>query len=265
MTYEKGTIYNISIIDFRQDPKQPRKFMDPQALDELAASIAKHGILEPVLFREGDSQQGYVFVVAGERRIEAAKKAGLLIIPSLYVDGNAAEIALVENLLRQDLTPIEEAEGFKSLMTEQNYNQDQLAGVIGKPRTTINETLLLNRLPQEVRDDCRSNPKIPKSSLVEISRKKQDRSMISAYAKLKEQLQKKQEGRKQRVVIEKSPEEICQWLQKTGEKISAIDTVNWTEEQRLAYNETLMNLQEILQQQRESSERGERPPSRKLA
>ena len=108
--FEKGILYHLSIIDFKNDAQQPRKTLDTAALDELTASIKEHGILEPVLFKEGD--QGYVTVVAGERRIEAAKKAGLLTIPALYVDGNAAEIALVENIQRQELNAIEEAKAY---------------------------------------------------------------------------------------------------------------------------------------------------------
>ncbi len=83
--YEKGNLYQISIVDFKLDPTQPRKVVDPDALAELAASIAKFGILQPLLFREAD--QGYVYIVAGERRFKAAQKVGLLIIPAICVTG----------------------------------------------------------------------------------------------------------------------------------------------------------------------------------
>jgi len=111
--YEKGKLYNIYVIDFRKDPNQPRKYFDSEALEELAASIKKHGILQPVLFRPGD--QGWLNIVAGDRRIEAAKKVGVNVVPALLVEGSADEIALVENLQRKDLKPVEEAEALERM------------------------------------------------------------------------------------------------------------------------------------------------------
>jgi len=94
-TYERGKLYEISIIDFKLDPDQPRKVIDPDALAELTASIKTHGILQPLLFRQGD--QGWLYIVSGERRYRAAKELGLLTLPAMLVEGNHAEIALVEN------------------------------------------------------------------------------------------------------------------------------------------------------------------------
>jgi ParB family chromosome partitioning protein len=102
-------------------------------------------------------EAGNPIVAAGERRVEAAKKAGLTTIPALFVEGNHAEIALMENLLRQDLTPVEEAEALDRLLKEQSYTHEQIAGMIGKARNTLTEILSLNRLLQAVRDECRSN------------------------------------------------------------------------------------------------------------
>ena len=184
--FEKGKLYNLPIIDIRRDPDQPRKYMDAQALEELAASIKQLGILQPVLFREGDRSQGYVFLVAGERRFAAAKIAGLLSIPGMYVEGSPAEIALVENLQRQDLTVIEEAEALGRLVDNMNYTHEQAAGVIGKSRQAVTDIMALNNLPKEIRDDCRNNAKCPRQILIEIARKKQDRSMLSLYEKYKE-------------------------------------------------------------------------------
>ena len=243
MTYERGKLYEVPVIDFKNDPNQPRKYMDPQGLEELAASIRTHGILEPVLFRSGD--QGWVIIVAGERRLAAAKMAGLHVIPGICVEGNHAEIALVENLLRQDLTTVEEAEALKRLMDEQNYTQEQLAGVIGKPRTTINEMLLINRLPPEIRDECRGNTDIPKSDLVEISRKKQERGMRSAFEKLKERLQKEREGKRPREV--KTPAGVlCTLLEKTRERLDKAEIADWSDADLAALNDAVAGLREAL-------------------
>ena len=194
--FEKGKLYQLPIIDIKPDPDQPRKYMDPQALDELAASIKQLGVLQPVLFRPGDS--GYVLLVAGERRFAAAKKAGLLSIPGLYVDSSPAEIALVENLQRQDLTVIEEAEALGRLVDNMKYTHEQAAGVIGKSRQAVTDILTLNNLPQEIRDDCRNNPKCLRQILIEIARKKQARSMLSLYEKYKQRGLTSGELRKER-------------------------------------------------------------------
>lgn len=182
--FEKGKLYELPIIDIRPDPDQPRKYIDPQGLDELAASLRQFGVLQPVLFRQGE--QGWVILVAGERRFEAAKRAGLFVIPGIFVDGAAAEIALVENLQRQDLTVIEEAEALGRLVGSMQYTHEQAAAVIGKSRTSVTEILSLNDLPAEIRDDCRSNLKCPRQVLIEISRKKQERAMINLYNRYKE-------------------------------------------------------------------------------
>lgn len=109
-------------------------------------------------------EAGNPIVAAGERRVEAAKKAGLTTIPALFVEGNHAEIALVENLLRQDLTPVEEAEALDRLLKEQSYTHEQIAGMIGKARNTLTEIL-----PQAVRDECRSTTTTARKTLIEIS------------------------------------------------------------------------------------------------
>ncbi|MCX5841726.1 MAG: ParB/RepB/Spo0J family partition protein, partial [Deltaproteobacteria bacterium] len=134
VTYEKGKLYDLELSKLQTNPNQPRKYMDPTALEELTASIAKHGILEPILFRQ---EKEILYTVAGERRVEAAKKAGLAVIPAILVEGNHAEISLVENLLRQDLTAVEEAEALKALMDEEKYTQEQLSSIIGKAQNTL--------------------------------------------------------------------------------------------------------------------------------
>jgi ParB family chromosome partitioning protein len=194
VTYKKGKLYDLPIIDLKPDPNQPRKSMDPQALEELVASIQTHGIIQPILFRVvADSP--YLIIVAGERRFKAAQQAGLLVLPGICVEGNPSEIALVENLLRQDLTPVEEAEALDRLLTEQSYTHEQLAGIIGKARNTLTEILSLNRLPLEIRDECRSSTTTARKTLIEIARKKQDRSMITAWGQYKDKLAKAAAGR----------------------------------------------------------------------
>lgn len=244
-TYEKGQLYTLDLSQLQPDPNQPRKSLDPSALEELAASIATHGILEPILFRLDD--KGSLIIVAGERRAQAARQASLTTIPGILVDGNYAEIALVENLLRQDLTAIEEAEALNSLMTERGYTQEQLAGIIGKARSTLTEILSLNRLPVEIRDECRGDRTISRTTLLEIARKKQTRGMLTAYNKYKEQVKKQQEGRRKAEKSPETPEETLAWIVKSGKKLAAIDITSYTDEQKAAFAEALASFQEIIE------------------
>jgi ParB family chromosome partitioning protein len=244
-TYEKGKLYDLPIIDLTPDPNQPRKSMDPQALEDLAASIKLKGIIQPILFRVA-ADSPYLIIVAGERRYKAAQMADLLIVPGICVEGNAAEIALVENLQRQDLTCIEEAEALKRLMDEEKYTQDQLSAVIGKPRTTITESLSLTNLPQAIRNDCRGNRTVNKKKLLEISRKKQQRAMSTAYAKYKEELQKELEGGAKKREKLSAATVFCQYLDKTREKVEEVDISDWSDVDLLAASASIRGLRDAL-------------------
>jgi ParB family chromosome partitioning protein len=130
---------------------QPRKGFDEVKLDELAASIKEKGIIEPLIVRKIDG--GYELII-GERRWRAAQKAGMKEVPVIVRDvstGEALELALIENLQREDLNPLEEAEAYKRLMEEFQYKQEELAKRIGKDRTTVANALRLLKLPQEIK------------------------------------------------------------------------------------------------------------------
>lgn len=166
-----GELYHLPLDTLQTDANQPRKFFDIDALTELALSIEQHGVLEPVLFRT--DKNGQPLLISGERRLRAAKLAKRETIPAIYNGtGNPAAIALVENLLRENLNPIEEAEAMQRMIDEFNYTQQQLADMLGKGRSTITEILSLNKLPPEVRDECRHDAKIPRRALVEIAKQK---------------------------------------------------------------------------------------------
>jgi ParB family chromosome partitioning protein len=186
-TYAKNQLYMAPLAELQPDPRQPRKFMDPVALQELTASVRQMGIIEPVVCRQ-DPATSLIYTVAGERRCAAARLAGLTEVPAIFIDGgNFAEIALVENLLRQDLNPVEEAEALQSLMDDHAYPQEQLATIIGKSQPTISRSLSLNRLPKEIRDQCRQDPTVPRNVLFEIAQKKQERSMLTQFKKYQDQ------------------------------------------------------------------------------
>ncbi len=154
---ESKTLLYCGIEEVFPNPSQPRKQFDESRLQELAESIREKGILEPLLVRRTD--QGYELIV-GERRWRAAQKAGLREVPVLVkeVEGrDAFEISLIENLQREDLNPVEEAEAFKHLIEEYHLSQDDLSKRIGKDRTTIANSLRLLKLPLEVRNQLLQN------------------------------------------------------------------------------------------------------------
>ena len=141
----------ISLIDPKSD--QPRKHFDKDALEELAASIAENGLLQPILVREYGN--GRYQIIAGERRFRASKLAGLTEISAIVLDKDdkkAAEIALIENIQREDFNPIEEAMAFKSLAEEYGLTQEELSAKIGKSRSAIANSVRLLDLPKPVLD-----------------------------------------------------------------------------------------------------------------
>ena len=180
----KRVLFYIPLNDIRKDQNQPRKYFDPQAMKDLANSIKKHGILQPIILRK--NQSGESIIVAGERRFQASKKLELETIPAIYISENTAEIAIIENLLRENLTPVEEAEALAALKTEHEYTNKALGEIIGKAENTISEMLSLMKLPIEIRDECRERPKYSRSMLLAVTKKNQDRAMVKTFNTFKE-------------------------------------------------------------------------------
>src|SRR5690625_4602611 len=148
--YDEHAIEEIPITECRPNPYQPRKTFDIDAIEELKQSIIEYGIIQPLIVRK--SIKGYEIVV-GERRYRAAKEAGLNVIPVVVKelsDHKMMELALLENLQREDLTPIEEAEAFNNLMNELKITQEELSKRLGKSRSHIANTVRLLSLPNQV-------------------------------------------------------------------------------------------------------------------
>lgn len=149
-TAEGGNSY-LPIEKIEPKPDQPRSRFDADGLAELAGSIAEHGIIQPITVRKLDG--GFYQIIAGERRWRAARMAGLSEVPVRIIeadDKEAMEMALVENLQREDLNPVEEATGYKQLMSEYGMTQEQVAARVGKSRPVIANSLRILTLPKEV-------------------------------------------------------------------------------------------------------------------
>ena len=150
VTEKKNTISISSIVRNRY---QPRKKFEKESLEELTNSIKERGILQPIIVRKNDGQEDKYEIIAGERRWQAAQKAGLHEVPAVVIKADnlkSLEFAIVENVQRKDLNTIEEAEGYKRLIDDFNYDQEKVAKFLGKSRAHISNCLRLLNLPQKI-------------------------------------------------------------------------------------------------------------------
>ena len=149
------SVEEIELTAIRPNPYQPRRTFDEAALQELAASIKESGVFQPIILRQPDSELNRYEIIAGERRFRASKLAGKTTIPAIVrtmSDSQMMEVAVLENLQREDLTPLEEAQAYQSLMDRLQLTQAQVAEKLGKSRPYIANYLRLLGLPQPVKD-----------------------------------------------------------------------------------------------------------------
>jgi ParB family chromosome partitioning protein len=179
---EEGSVL-LPISQVETGLNQPRKYFDEEALEELAASIRQHGILQPLTVRRLAS--GYYQIIAGERRWRAARMAGLQQVPAIVVeadDRKSMELAMIENLQREDLNAMEEAQGYQVLIDEYGLKQEEVSERVGKSRPTVANALRLQQLPSEVMELVRSGslsgghartllPLKDRAQLIEVARK----------------------------------------------------------------------------------------------
>lgn len=174
----------LSINKIEPNPEQPR--VEVGDLTELANSIRQNGILEPLLVKPL-KETGSWMIIAGERRWRAATMAGLKEVPCIELDVDEkaiAEIALIENLQRKDLTVWEEADGLAALARQFGYTHEEIAKKISKSRTTVTESLTLARIPHHIREKCRQAGITAKSTLLEVARQFDDQAMEDFVKKI---------------------------------------------------------------------------------
>jgi len=185
-TNDSGINY-VNVSDIKPNPNQPRRNFDSKALNELSNSINEKGVITPITIRQSD--KGYE-IIAGERRWRAAKKAKLKSIPAyvLHIDSEAEmmEVALIENIQRENLNAIEEAEGYAVLNRKYSLSHDDIAKTLGKKRTTISNALRLLKLPAEIRKSIRDG-EISAGHGRAILQKKTITSMRSLWQKIKKE------------------------------------------------------------------------------
>jgi ParB family chromosome partitioning protein len=175
-------IVEIDIVNIQRNPNQPRQTFDPVTLDELAASIQEKGLLQPIVVQKiGDDRY---MIIAGERRFRACQQLGRPTIAAIVSDGDIDEIALIENIQREDLKPLELAEALARLIETHQYTHEVAAKMLGKARNTVTELLSINRIAPAIREECRTSDIASKSLLVEIARMEPERQ-TEAWAQAK--------------------------------------------------------------------------------
>lgn len=172
----------IPIERLEPNPQQPRRFIDPEALEELTASVKQRGVLQPIIVKRNGASY---LIMAGERRYRAAKAAGLTVVPAIVRDDDPNEIALIENLQREDLTALEEAESLGAMVARYGYTHQTLAQLLHKSRPYVSNTLVLTRLPAEVKAELHRYPSISREILMTIARQDSETAMLKLWCRVK--------------------------------------------------------------------------------
>jgi ParB family transcriptional regulator, chromosome partitioning protein len=172
----------IPIEQIHPNANQPRRFIDPQGLDELTESVRARGVLQPIIVKR--DAEGFM-IMAGERRYRAAQRAGLRVLPAIVRDDDPNEIALIENLQREDLTALEEAEGLGAMVARYGYTHQALAQLLHKSRPYVSNMLVLTRLPAEVKAEVHRYPSISREILMAIARQGSETDMLKLWRRVK--------------------------------------------------------------------------------
>lgn len=180
-------LFRLPLAEIEPNPEQPRRYIDEEGLRELAKSIERHGLIQPITVQRLLGTGRYL-LVAGERRFRAHQLLGRAEILAIVTTGEADEISLIENIQREDLHPLEEAAAYARMMERHGWTQEQLAQVVGKARTTITNTLKLNRLSEAIRAASlgqRGNGP-SKSLLFEIARLEGEAAQTALWEQVRE-------------------------------------------------------------------------------
>ena len=176
----------LKIGDIRPDPDQPRKAFDQAALEELAQSIREHGVLQPILVRKDPEAHGKYLLISGERRFRASQLAEQDTVPAiLRTADNAAVIAIIENMQRVDLSPIEEANAVAKLIEDQGISQGDAAKLLGRNRLSINQLLKIHTLPVHIQEGAQHSD-VSKSILVELALLEDEDTQLRLWKRAKE-------------------------------------------------------------------------------
>lgn len=184
--FEIGKVYSIDLSKLMPNPAQPRKYFDEEEIKALATDIDANGLLQNITFT---CHEGKLIIISGERRVRAHKQLGKESIEGKYVDGDLLTLALMENILRSDLTAIEFAESVAALQKQKNCSSNDIAEIIGKKKSTTSEILKIASLPEEIRNDARAKPYMTRDRLLKVARRKDADAQRKVYSKLRNMLE----------------------------------------------------------------------------
>jgi ParB family chromosome partitioning protein len=239
----------IPIDKLAPNPGQPR--VEIGDLSELISSIKQKGVLEPLLVRPSDVG-GRFMIISGERRYRASLEAGLTELPCIEMDvddRDVAEISLIENLQRKDLTPFEEADGLRALSERFGYTHEEIATKIGKSRTTITESLSLAAIPQDIRDVCRRADISSKSMLLQIVRQPTDEDMRALVQEITERGLTRDEARNVRQGKVKKNDNFVYKYKSKSNSYSIVITFRKSEVDRESIKQALIDAIDHINQQ----------------
>ena len=204
--YEINKMYTIKVSDLTPNPEQPRKYFNDDEIKALATDINANGLLQNITFT---CREDKLIIISGERRVRAHNQLGKEVIEGKYVEGDLMTLALMENILRSDLTAIEFAESVAALQKQKNCSNDDIARIIGKKKSTTSEILKIASLPEAIRDDARTKPYMTRECLLKVARRKDADVQKKMYDKLLRQLQTQQRGKSEHGDADGSSERVA--------------------------------------------------------
>lgn len=176
--YAVGTKHDIPLDKIKPNPHQPRQYLDDEALEALTQSIEAYGLLQPICVVKSE---GDFILVAGQRRMKAFEKLGKDTIPAIIVHGDPEDLAIIENIVREDLHPVERAEAIQAFKEKHSLKDKMLTNVLGLTASTISIILSLNKLPETIKKEALKNKHIPLRVLGGIARKKNPEQQQAAF------------------------------------------------------------------------------------
>jgi ParB family chromosome partitioning protein len=178
-------ILELDIDQLVPNPDQPRKSFSEESLRELASSIKRSGVIQPIVVKRTEDDRIFM-IVAGERRWRASKIAEKTTLPAVLTTGDTEELSLIENIQREDLNALEEAEALSRMMEKHHYTQEQLGAIVGKAQNTVSQTLALLSLPDKIRAEYHQSPTVSKSMLMELARMKDAKAQMRAWEQMRQ-------------------------------------------------------------------------------
>jgi ParB family chromosome partitioning protein len=239
LKYLMGKLYEVEFPEIKLNPDQPRHYFADNKIAALAESIKKQGLIQPLvcIVKDGELQ-----LAAGERRLRAAQVAGISKVPVWIVKGDVSEISLVENMLREDLTAVEEAEAVHALKDKKHYRHEDLSSILGKGVSTISEILAVAALPPEILEDCRADLEMPRDILVHLSRLPTKDKQIDAYQEFKAGNLSRKQIITNTLRSKKKPSPVYSFVTSFSKRFIRFDITKIGEEERLTFRSELEKL-----------------------